>query len=66
MIPSNRNGVAEKVVREADKSISFCRNRELRLVKALRELHPFHFLMAWHPRLNTDRGHVWLREAMRS
>ena len=41
-------------------------NRELRLVKAPHELHLFHFLMAWHPRLNTDPRHVWLREAMRS
>jgi DNA-binding transcriptional LysR family regulator len=41
-------------------------NRELRVVQAPRELHPFHFLMAWHPRLNTDSRHVWLREAMRS
>ena len=41
-------------------------NRELRVVKAPRELHPFHFLMAWHPRLNADPRHVWLREAMRS
>jgi len=23
-------------------------------------------LMAWHPRLNTDPRHVWLREAIRS
>jgi DNA-binding transcriptional LysR family regulator len=42
------------------------RDRELRLVKAPHELHHFHFLMAWHPRLNTDPRHVWLREAMRS
>jgi len=41
-------------------------NRELRIVKAPRELHPFHFLMAWHPRLNSDPRHAWLREAMRS
>jgi DNA-binding transcriptional LysR family regulator len=41
-------------------------NRKLRLVKAPQELHPFHFLMAWHPRLNSDPRHVWLREAMRS
>jgi DNA-binding transcriptional LysR family regulator len=41
-------------------------NRELRPVKAPRELHPFHFLMAWHPRLNSDSRHVWLRQAMRS
>ncbi len=41
-------------------------NRELRVVKARQELRAFYFLMAWHPRLNSDPGHVWLREAMRS
>src|ERR1700742_3844954 len=41
-------------------------NRKLRVVKAPPELHAFHFLMAWHPRLNSDPRHVWLREAMRS
>jgi DNA-binding transcriptional LysR family regulator len=41
-------------------------NRKLRLVKAPQELHAFHFLMAWHPRLNSDSRHVWLREAIRS
>ena len=41
-------------------------DRNLRLVKAPQELHGFHFLMAWHPRLNTDPRHVWLREALRS
>ena len=40
-------------------------DRKLRLVQAPHELHPFHFLMAWHPRLNTDPRHVWLRAAMR-
>jgi DNA-binding transcriptional LysR family regulator len=42
------------------------RNRDLRVVKAPHELHPFHFLIAWHPRLNSDPRHAWLREAMRS
>jgi DNA-binding transcriptional LysR family regulator len=41
-------------------------DRKLRLVKAPQELHPFHFLMAWHPRLKSDPRHVWLREALRS
>jgi DNA-binding transcriptional LysR family regulator len=41
-------------------------DRKLRLVKAPPELRPFHFLMAWHPRVNSDPRHVWLREAMRS
>jgi hypothetical protein len=25
----------------------------------------FNFLMAWHPRINTDAGHIWLRQAIR-
>src|SRR6266576_6651777 len=29
-------------------------NRELRVVKAPHQLHPFHFLLAWDPPLNTD------------
>jgi DNA-binding transcriptional LysR family regulator len=41
-------------------------DRKLRLVRAPQELHAFHFLMAWHPRLNTDPRHLWLREAIRS
>ena len=41
-------------------------DRRLRLVKAPQELHAFHFLMAWHPRSNTDQRHMWLREAVRS
>jgi DNA-binding transcriptional LysR family regulator len=41
-------------------------DRRLRLVKAPQEFDPFHFLMAWHPRLNSDLRHTWLRAAMRS
>jgi hypothetical protein len=29
-------------------------------------LRAFYFLMAWHPRLNSDPPHVWLRQALRS
>jgi DNA-binding transcriptional LysR family regulator len=42
------------------------RDRRLRLVTAPQELHGFHFLMAWHPRLNSDPPHVWLRQALRN
>jgi DNA-binding transcriptional LysR family regulator len=41
------------------------RDARLRLVKSPKELRPFDFLMVWHPRLNTDGRHAWLREAMR-
>jgi len=42
------------------------RDRRLRLVKAPQELHAFHFLMAWHPRLKSDPRHLWLRDSIRS
>jgi hypothetical protein len=41
-------------------------DHRLRLVKAPKELHALHFLMAWHPRLNTDPRHMWLRRVVRS
>jgi DNA-binding transcriptional LysR family regulator len=41
-------------------------NRRLRLLKAPAEPQSFYFLMAWHPRLNTDARHQWLREAIRA
>src|SRR6202795_3000653 len=41
------------------------RNSTLRLVKAPPKLRPFHFLMVWHPRQNSDPRHTWLRGAMR-
>lgn len=40
-------------------------NPQLRLVKAPGEFEGFHFLMAWHPRLDSDARHAWLREAMK-
>jgi DNA-binding transcriptional LysR family regulator len=40
------------------------RDARLRLVKAPPELQPFHFQMVWHPRLNSDARHMWLRTAM--
>jgi hypothetical protein len=48
------SGISESVERDA----------RLRIVKAPQELKPFHFVMIWHPRLNTDARHAWLRAAM--
>jgi DNA-binding transcriptional LysR family regulator len=42
------------------------KNRELRILQPPQELHGFYFLMAWHPRANTDPRHSWLRTAMRA
>jgi DNA-binding transcriptional LysR family regulator len=36
-------------------------NPAIKLVKAPAELTGFRYLMIWHPRLNTDAAHGWLR-----
>jgi DNA-binding transcriptional LysR family regulator len=40
------------------------RDARLRVVKAPPELQPLHFQMVWHPRLNSDARHMWLRTVM--
>jgi DNA-binding transcriptional LysR family regulator len=37
----------------------------LRILKPPDVLGGFKYLMAWHPRMNTDAAHVWLRQAIR-
>ena len=34
----------------------------LKVLKPPPELHSFKYLMAWHPRVNTDSAHLWLRQ----
>jgi hypothetical protein len=31
------------------------------VLKAAAEIIGFKYLMEWHPRMNTDAAHVWLR-----
>jgi len=42
------------------------RDPKLRLLQAPLGLPPLEVWMAWHPRLNDDARHVWLRERMRA
>jgi DNA-binding transcriptional LysR family regulator len=41
------------------------RNPALRILKPPEALGRFSYLMAWHPRMNTDAAHLWLRRAIR-
>lgn len=41
------------------------RDPRLRILDAPKEIVGFHFRMVWHPRLNNDPRHLWLREAIR-
>jgi DNA-binding transcriptional LysR family regulator len=40
-------------------------NLSLRILKPPELLGRFNYLMAWHPRMNTDAAHLWLRRAIR-
>lgn len=40
-------------------------NPNLRIVKAPALLGTYKYLMAWHPRMNTDAAHIWLRSIIR-
>jgi DNA-binding transcriptional LysR family regulator len=37
----------------------------VRVLKAPREIRSFRYVMTWHPRVNTDAAHTWLRATMR-
>jgi DNA-binding transcriptional LysR family regulator len=39
-------------------------NRAVKVLKAPAEITGFKYLMVWHPRVNTDAAHVWLRSTM--
>jgi DNA-binding transcriptional LysR family regulator len=40
-------------------------DRALRILKPPAELRPFKYLMVWHPRMNSDAAHTWLRQMIR-
>jgi DNA-binding transcriptional LysR family regulator len=40
-------------------------NPSVRIVKAPAVLGTFKYLMTWHPRMNTDAAHIWLRSIIR-
>jgi DNA-binding transcriptional LysR family regulator len=40
-------------------------NRKIKVMKAPAEITGFKYLMIWHPRVNTDAAHAWLRSEIR-
>jgi DNA-binding transcriptional LysR family regulator len=40
-------------------------NESIRLLEGPRELGSFQYAMIWHPRMNTDAAHRWLRSTVR-
>jgi len=40
-------------------------NPAIKILKPPAEISTFRYVMTWHPRLNTDAAHTWLRSTMR-
>lgn len=40
-------------------------NPSIKILKPPPEIAGFRYVMTWHPRLNTDAAHIWLRATMR-
>jgi DNA-binding transcriptional LysR family regulator len=40
-------------------------NPAIRFLKPPPEVSGFRYVMTWHPRVNTDAAHTWLRQTMR-
>jgi DNA-binding transcriptional LysR family regulator len=51
--------VPERIAREE------AHNPRIRVLAPPPEMAGFEYIMAWHPRVDTDAAHVWLRETMR-
>ena len=42
-------------------AMAHAQNPELKIMKAPKPLDAFSYLMAWHPRMDSDAAHIWLR-----
>jgi DNA-binding transcriptional LysR family regulator len=40
-------------------------NSAIKILKTPPEIAGFRYVMTWHPRLNTDAAHSWLRATIR-
>ncbi len=45
-------------------AMEYAENPELKIMPAPQPLDAFSYLMVWHPRLNNDAAHTWLRHAI--
>jgi DNA-binding transcriptional LysR family regulator len=43
---------------------AYARDRRIKLLAPPQPLQEFRYMMIWHPRVNTDAAHIWLRNAM--
>jgi DNA-binding transcriptional LysR family regulator len=47
-------------------ALEYARDRRIRFLAPPELLHSFKYVMVWHPRVNTDAAHIWLRKTIQS
>jgi DNA-binding transcriptional LysR family regulator len=45
-------------------AMDYTQNPELKIMKAPKPLEAFSYMMVWHPRMNSDAAHIWLRQVI--
>ena len=45
-------------------ALAYAQDPRIKLLAAPEPLYPFKYVMIWHPRVNTDSAHVWLRKTI--
>jgi DNA-binding transcriptional LysR family regulator len=43
---------------------AYARDRRIKLLVPPEPMHSFKYVMVWHPRVNTDAAHIWLRKTI--
>jgi len=47
-------------------ALEYARDRRIKLLAPPEPLHSFKYVMVWHPRVNTDAAHIWLRKTIQN
>lgn len=58
----NQHGLIATVPKRM--AMNYAQNPELKIMKAPKPLDAFSYLMVWHPRMNSDAAHMWLRHTI--
>ena len=45
-------------------AMDYAQNPELKIMRAPKPLDAFSYLMVWHPRMDSDAAHIWLRQTV--
>jgi DNA-binding transcriptional LysR family regulator len=47
-------------------ALLYAKDKRLKLLSPPNIFQPFKYVMVWHPRVNTDAAHIWLRRTIQN